>query len=185
MDFTKLLKECWDSFLKEIINLILFTLVGVILCLTLVLIPTVAGGWTRGLLGYVRDGKRPDFNLLWSFDGYLQILLLILVQGLLVSLGFMLLVVPGVILSVWWLYALYFLVDRDLGFWEAMSASREAVSRTGFFNHFVIFLIVIVLNALGSVLSGLGNLVTLPFTLVLLSRAYADLPGPEASPGKM
>jgi len=116
---------------------------------------------------------------LWSFDGYLQILLLIVVQGLLVSLGFMLLVIPGVILSVWWLYSLYFLVDRNLGFWEAMSASREAVSQGGFFNHFVVFLIVIVLNALGSVLSGLGNLVTLPFSLVLLSRVYADLTGPK------
>lgn len=179
MDFGKLLKDCWDLFLKEIVNLVLFGLVGIVLCLTVVLIPTVVGGWARGFVGYVRDGKRPDFNLLWDFGGYLQILLLVLVQGLLVSLGFMLLVVPGVILSVWWLYAVFFLVDRDMGFWEAMSASREAVSRAGFFNHFVVFLILCVLNALGGVLSGLGTLVTLPFTLVLLGRAYVDLSVPR------
>ncbi len=177
MDFGKLLKTCWEPFLKEIVNLILFGLVGMVLCLTIVLIPTVAGGWTRGFLGYVREGKRPDFNLLWNFDGYLQILLLMIVEGILISLGFMLLVIPGVILSVWWLYALFFLVDRNLGFWEAMSASRDAVSRTGFFNHFVVFLIVCVLNALGSALSGLGTLVTLPFTLVLLSQVYSDVSG--------
>jgi hypothetical protein len=177
MDFGKLLKTCWDSFIKEIVNLILFALLGVVLCLTIVLIPTVAGGWTRGVLGYVREGKRPDFNALWNFDGYFQILLLMIVQGLLVSLGFLLLVVPGVILSIWWLYTLFFLVDRNLGFWEAMSASREAVSRTGFFNHSVVFLIVCVLNALGSALSGLGTLVTLPFTLVLLSQVYLDVSG--------
>jgi len=56
MDFARLLKDCWEPFLKEIVNLILFTLVGFVLCLTLVLIPTVAGGWTRGVLAYVRDG---------------------------------------------------------------------------------------------------------------------------------
>jgi len=177
MDFGHLLKNTWQSFVKEIVNLILFALVGMVLCLTVVLIPTVVGGWTRGFLGYVREGKKPDFNLLWNFDGYLRILLLIVVQAVLVSIGFMLLVVPGVILCVWWLYAVFFLVDRNLGFWEAMTASREAVSRSGFMNHLVVFLIVSVLNALGSALSGLGTLVTFPFTLVLLSRVYVDVSG--------
>ncbi len=177
MDFGKQLKDCWDPFIKEIVNLILFALVGGVLCLTIVLIPTVAGGWARGFLGVVREGKRPDFNELWNFEGYLQLLLLMLVQGLLISIGYMLLFIPVVILTVWWLYALFFLVDRDLGFWEAMSASREAVNTAGFFNHFVVFLIVCVLNALGGALSGLGTLVTLPFTLLLLSRVYVDLSG--------
>jgi hypothetical protein len=60
-----------------------------------------------------------------------------------------------------------------------MSASREAVSRSGFLNHFVVFLIICVLNALGSVLSGLGTLFTLPFTLILLSWVYLDVSGPR------
>lgn len=175
MDFGKLLKDTWQAFIKEIVNLILFAVVGMILCLTIVLIPTVLGGWIRGYLGYVREGRRPEFNTLWNFDGYLQILLLILVQAVLISVGFMLLVIPGVILCVWWLYSLFFLVDRNLSFWDAMRASREAVTRAGFFNQFVVLIIVWVLNALGGALSGLGTLVTVPFTLVLLSLAYLDL----------
>jgi len=180
MDFGKLLKSAWDLFIKEIVHLVLFFLVGVLLCFTVILIPTVSGGWARGLLGYAREGKRPDFNLLWDFEGYLQILLLLLVGGFLVSLGLMLLVVPGVVLSVWWLYGIYFVVDRKLGFWEAMSASREAVGRTGFLNHLGVLLILVILNSLGGALSGLGTLLTSPFTFLLLTLAYVQLQGSGA-----
>lgn len=180
MDFGNLLKSTWDLFLKEIVHLILFFLVGVLLCFTIVLIPTVSGGWARGLLAYARERRRPDFSLLWSFEDYLQILLLLLVGGFLVSIGFALFVVPGVVLSVWWLYGIFFLVDRGQGFWEALRASREAVGRSGFLNHLGVLVIVVLLNALGSALSGLGTLLTSPFTFVLLTLGYLQVSGVRA-----
>jgi hypothetical protein len=78
---------------------------------------------------------------------------------------------------VWWLYAIFFLVDRKLGFWEAMSASREAVGRTGFLNHLGIVAIFVILNSLGGALSGLGTLLTTPFTFILLTLAYLQVAG--------
>lgn len=175
MDFGSLFKSCWEKFIKEIVTVILFTLVGALLSLTIILIPTVSGGWVRGFVGYVRDGKKPEFSELWNFDGYVQILLLILVAGVLTAIGYMLLVIPGIILNVWWLYALFFVVDRKMDFWGAMGASREAVSRTGFFNNLIVLLILCVLNALGSALSGLGTIFTLPFSMILLSVVYLDV----------
>jgi hypothetical protein len=177
MDFGKLLKATWELFVQEIVHLILFFLVGVLLCCTLVLIPTVSGGWARGFLAYVREKKRPDLSELWNFEGYLQILLLLLVGGLLTSIGYMLLIIPGVVLSVWWLYGIFFLVDRKLDFWESLKASREAVSRSGFLNHLALLVIVVVLSALGGTLSGLGALVTTPFAFILLALAYLEVAG--------
>ena len=180
MDFGKLLKACWEDFMKDIVQLILFGLVGTVLCLTIVLIPTVAGGWTRGFLAYVREGKRPEFNLLWNFEGYLQLLLLMIVEFILLAIGYSLLVIPGVILTVLWLYSLFFMVDRNLGFWDSMMGSAREVWKDGFssfINHFVILLIVGVLNTLGGCLWGLGTLVTMPFGMLLLSHVYRDMPG--------
>ncbi len=162
MEFGQLLKSSWDRYIKEIVSLVLFALVGMLLSVTIVLIPTVTGGFVRGFLGYVRDGKKPEFNELWNFEDYLQILLLILVAGLLISTGYVLLVIPGIIFNVWWLYSFYFLVDRKLGCWEAMTASRGMVSNTGFFNHLIILLIFFLLNAVGGSFSGLGTIFTLP-----------------------
>jgi len=176
MDFADLLRRSWEKFVAEIVHLVLFTALGALLCLTLILIPTVTGGWVRGILAYARGGRRPDFEELWSFDDYLPILGMLLLGGVAISVGYALLIVPGVILSVWWLYALYFLLDRDLGVFEAFGASKDAVGRAGFGDHLVILLILFLLGALGGALSGLGSLLTTPFSFVLVSLAYLELP---------
>ncbi len=172
MEFEKLFRVTFDQFVKRIVKLILFNLVGCLLCFTVVLIPTVLGGWTRGMLRYVREGIEPEFEELWRFDDFLQILLLLVLGGIAVGLGLMLLIIPGVVLMVWWMYALFFIVDRKLPFAQAMGASKQMVTRGGFWNHFVVLLIMAVLNSLGSGLAGLGTLVTAPFGLLLVTNAY-------------
>lgn len=176
MDFSRLLKTTWQKFVSNIIQLVLFTLLGAVLCITIVLIPTVFGGFARGMLRFVREGTPPAFDELWNFDDYLQIGLLLLVEGVLISIGFMLLVVPGVVLCTWWLYSLFFLVDREMGCLEALGACKDAVTETGFTNHLVAFLIVAVLSALGSSLSGFGALFTTPFSLIFMASIYVELP---------
>lgn len=175
MDFGSLLRETWNRYIREIVSLVLFTLLGVALCFTIILIPTVASGWMRGMLEYVREGHPPRLEELWSFEDYLQTLLLIVISGVLIVIGYALLIVPGVILHVWWLYALLFLVDEKLGFAEALRESRKAVVRTGFFNHLVVLLICAVLGSIGSSFSGLGALLTTPFALLLLALAYEEV----------
>lgn len=172
MEFERLFKVTFDQFVKRIVKLILFNLVGCLLCFTVVLIPTVLGGWTRGMLRYVREGIEPEFDELWRFDGFLQILLLLVLGGIAVGLGLMLLIIPGVVLMVWWMYALFFIVDRKMPFAQAMGASKQLVTGSGFWNHFVVLLIMAVLNSLGSGLAGLGTLVTAPFGLLLVTNAY-------------
>ena len=175
MDFGRLLQEAWDRFVAELVPLVLFALLGTLLCFTIVLIPTVTAGWVRGILAYLRNGDVPAFDELWSFDDYFPVALMLLLGFAGVTIGYMLLFVPGVILNTWWLYALYFLLDRNLGVVEAFAASRDAVSRTGFFNHLVVLLILSVLAAIGGLLSGLGTVFTTPFSLVFLTLVYLDL----------
>lgn len=176
MDFADLLQRAWRKFVDEIVTLVLFTLVGMLLCLTVVLIPTVVAGFFRGILEYVREGITPDFGELWNFEDFLPTTLLLVVGGVGVTIGYMLLVIPGVILSVWWLYALFFLVDYKMGFIEALGASKDAVSDSGFLNHLVVLLIASVLGAVGGSLY-LGALFTTPFEILFLALCYQALPG--------
>ena len=172
MDFENLFKATFNRFVKGIVRLILFSLVGCLLCLTVVLIPTVMGGLVRGTLRYVREGVEPEFDELWCFDDYAQILLLIVLGGIAIAIGLMLLIIPGLVLMVWWMYALFFIVDRKLTFSQAMTASKQLVTGSGFWNHFVVLLVMTVLNSLGSGLGGLGTLITVPFGLLLMTNAY-------------
>ncbi len=180
MDFENLFKASFGQLVKGIVKLILFTLVGCLLCFTIVLIPTVMAGLTRGILRYVREGIEPEFDELWSFDGFLQTLLLVVLGGIAIGIGLVLLIIPGVLLMVWWMYALFFIVDRNMTFIEAMGASKQLVSGTGFWNHFVVLLIMSVLNSLGGGLAGLGTLITVPFGLLLVTNAYLSSTEPAA-----
>jgi hypothetical protein len=172
MDFERLLKTTFDQFLKRIVRLILWNLVGCLLCFTIVLIPTATAGLVRGMLRYVREGIEPEFDELWRFEGFLQTALLLVLGGIAVAIGLALLVIPGVVLMVWWMYAIFFNVDRKMTFGQAMVASRRLVMGGGFWNHFVVLLILTVLNSLGGGLAGLGTLFTAPFGLLLLTNAY-------------
>ena len=175
MDFGKLFSSSWDTFISQIVNVIVFTVVAALLSLTIVLIPSVAVGYTKGFLALVRDGKKPELSELWSnFDKYLDTLLLLIVGGLLVSIGFCLLVIPGIILMTWWMYAIFLLVDKDLGFWEAMETSRKIVVQTGFINNLAVLLISCILNSIGGSAAGLGVLLTGPFSMILLTYAYIE-----------
>ena len=139
----------------------------------------MAAGWARCILAYVRQGKEPEFYELWNFSHYFQTAVLIFIGGLLISIGFALLVVPGVLLSVWWIYALFFIVDKKMEFFEALSASKEAVTQSGFFQHLVLFLIMVFLNSVAGALGGVGALFTTPFTMVLVTLAYLDVVEPH------
>jgi hypothetical protein len=180
MEFESLLKATYDQFVKGIVKLILFTLVGCLLCFTIVLIPTVMRGLTRGMLRYVREGIEPEFDELWSFDDYLQTLLLMLLGGIAIGIGLMLLIIPGLVLMVWWMYAIFFIVEQEMTFTQAMAASKQLVTGSGFWNHFVVLLITTVLNSLGSSLAGLGTLITFPFGLLLVTNAYLSSTRPDA-----
>jgi uncharacterized membrane protein len=177
VDFAGLLREAFERLVEEIVALVLFTAVGGLLCLTIVLIPTVAGGWVRGTLSYLRTGRVPAFDELWSFDDYLPIALLMLLGAVGIGVGYMLFFIPGVIFSVWWMYALFFLLDRDMGVVEAFGASKEAVQHDGFGNHLVIFLILNLVGMLGGALTGIGWLFTTPYSLLLVALVYLDLVG--------
>ncbi len=174
MNFGNLLAETGKKFIKDIINLAIFFLVGIILSMTIVLIPSVTAGFTREFLNYARDGKKPELKELWNFSGYLTMLLLFLIGGPIIILGFILLIIPGVILSIWWMYSCFFIVDQNMGFWEAMCASKKAVSASGFINHFAIFLVLTVLGIAGSFAAGLGSLVTAPFSMLLQAQVYDE-----------
>jgi len=174
MKIDELLRKTWDKYLQAIVKLVIFTLIGSLLCIVIIPIPAVVRGFTRGFLDYAREGKEPEYDLLWNFGGYLNMLVLLILLAIIMSIGYMLLIIPGIIASVFLLYTVYFLVDRDMGAVDSMKASVDLVKKTGFGNNFIIFLIIAVINGIGMAAGGLGSLLTTPFTLLFLALVFSE-----------
>jgi hypothetical protein len=106
-----------------------------------------------------------------SFDLAKRLSLTWLLTTLMVSLGFIVLVVPGLYLMMATAYAPLLVVDRGMKPWEAVRMSIEHVNAR-LDTHCAIFACVLALVVGGSLACGLGLLVALPIAFVTLALCY-------------
>ena len=122
-------------------------------------------------------GQTPEFrDFFTGFQFFVPLMLLSLVAGLFISIGTILLVIPGLYLLVAYMFASYLVVDRHLDFWPAMELSRRTVTPR-WFGFFAFVALVVLLNLVGALLLGLGLLVTIPLSFCAVTAAYADIFG--------
>jgi uncharacterized membrane protein len=99
------------------------------------------------------------------------LILLGLVQTVLVLIGYALCFILGLYLNVAWLFAAPLVIDKRMGFWNAMELSRKMVNK----HWFVVFGFLIVYGLLavsGIIACGIGILVTMPIGIAALMYAY-------------
>lgn len=131
-------------------------------------------GFYVGMLRYVRSGeiKIADifehFGKFWRYLG----LMILLVLGLL--LGFLLLIIPGLILAARWSQAAYLLADENLGPLEALEKSWKRTEGATWQILVFVFLIVGI-NVLGLLALVVGLIYTIPLTWVAHSLLYEKL----------
>ncbi len=85
----------------------------------------------------------------------LPLLLYSVVSSIFISVGFILLIIPGLYLLVGYLFTTWLIVDRGLDFWPAMELSRKTVHKH-LFEVFGFFLLLCLLNFGGLLLLGSG-----------------------------
>ena len=102
---------------------------------------------------------------------FLQLFLLYLVSGILITLGLILCLIPGIYLGVAFYFAYALLVDRKLDFWPAMDISRRVVNRM-WWQVFGFVLLMALINILGVLALCVGVFVTFPVTLAATAYAY-------------
>ena len=123
------------------------------------------------------QGHTPQFSdFFLGFRFFFPLLLTALVGALLTSIGFLLLIIPGIYLLIGYIFASSLVVDRRLDFWAALELSRRTVNPI-WFGMFGFLLLLMLINLAGIVALGIGSLVTIPVTMCTLTAAYADLFG--------
>lgn len=111
---------------------------------------------------------------LWHPRPFWKFLAAELMVGILVFIGLLLLIVPGVILMLIFLFVPYLIIDKELGPIEAMKESARLTK--GFrLELLLLVLLVFVLNVAGVLALLVGLLVSIPVTTLAVVHAYRTL----------
>ena len=180
MDFKKHLETAWNLTLKFLAPLVFMTLVMFILwILTLgILAPVTMAGYMQSLLLIVRDGREPKIQDLFSqMKLFLPLLGFGIVVFIITMIGFILLVLPGVIISLGvsfvCLYMLPLMTDKKLGLIEAIKESFSMTTHDVLIDQLLVFILFMGISAVGSAVF-IGALFTQPLATIFLLSVYEE-----------
>lgn len=137
----------------------------------------LVGGLQLYFLHKIR-GRRASVETAFSgfTQRYLHLFLAGFVTSSLTTLGYFVFILPGIYLTIAWIFTLALVIDKQLHFWSAMELSRKAVTKHWWM--FFAFAIVLALFKLAGLVAFLvGFFVTLPIAVAALMYAYEDLFG--------
>ncbi|ODA68234.1 hypothetical protein A7A08_00051 [Methyloligella halotolerans] len=122
------------------------------------------------------DLPRASYGDLWHPQSYLQYLAVTVLFGLMIGLGLILLIVPGLIALVVFFFAPFLVIDRLMGPIEALKASME-ITKGHRWTLFGLILAIAGINILGALALFVGLFVTIPVTTMAIVYAYRTLSG--------
>jgi hypothetical protein len=164
----------WKQYIREIVPLtvqsIIMTLLGLV---TLgILFPVLGAGFLKSVLQNFREGRTPLIeDVFGCFDRFWTLLWAFCLMLLCITLGFIL-IVPGIYLSVIWMYTFMVILDNPgISAIEAMKKSSLLVRTHSFWAHFVGMLIVTVILSVVAVIP-LAVFLATPFVLVCMAHMY-------------
>ncbi|HLH21968.1 MAG TPA: hypothetical protein VK066_05570 [Chloroflexota bacterium] len=121
------------------------------------------------------DRRSPGLADLFSGGPvYLSYLLASILFSLMVGIGLVFFVVPGIVLAIVFQFFSYVIVDRGLGPMAALSRSA-AITKGVRWNLFGLALVLVGLNLLGLLALVVGLFVTVPITIVAIAYVYRKL----------
>ena len=180
MDFKKHLETGWQNTLKFIGPVILLTFIQVLVSIFSlgILAPVTTAGYMKSLLLAGREGRTPDVKDLFSeMSLFLPLLGFAFLLVVVIGIGFMFLILPGLILAILFLFAsLYMLplmVDRRLGVIDALKGSWEMANRSPISDQVIITIIYAAILSIGGSIP-FAILVAQPLATFVILSVYQE-----------
>lgn len=131
----------------------------------------VAMGLFAISLDRVAGGEVSNDRLFLFFPQATRLLVTTVLMTLLIFVGYVLLIIPGLYLSVAYLFVLPLLVQRELGMLDALEVSRKAITHR-WFTVLGILLVLALINVIGAIPLGIGLIWTIPWTMLAMGVMY-------------
>jgi uncharacterized membrane protein len=126
---------------------------------------------------YLAAHDNPDtveLSSLWHPQPFWKFLGATILTGLAIILGLVLLIVPGIIFMLMFMFVMFIVIDRGLGPVEAMKESAR-ITRGYKWPLLGFVLVLALINVVGALALVVGLLVTVPVTSLAFARAYRAL----------
>jgi uncharacterized membrane protein len=134
----------------------------------------------RGALD-ITKGERIELSTFLSTENLGQIVLAALLLAIGTAIGFVLCIVPGLILIFYSQFTYQFIIDKGMPAFDAIKASFGLVNKN-LGTVVVLFLASILAFFIGAILCGIGLLVTIPVTIIATAYAYRMMTGQTVAP---
>ncbi len=181
MNFKKMIESTLNQSLKNLIPLIIMTLVfiGVSAISLGILAPVMLAGYTKSILDMIRTEKDPSPKDVFSqMHLFLPLLLFTLLLFSVIAIGFLLFFLPGLIIIIaatfFLIYMVPLMVDKNLGLMDSAKESISLVRQTNFLDHLIVVVIYSVIQSLGGS-TLLGTIISIPISTIFLMLAYEQV----------
>ena len=162
---------------------------GFFASLLLAVVLVLVYGWfiattLRMIMGRVREHRPADYADMQDFSGIGTFAVAAVVLGLIIVVGYALLIIPGLIFTTFWLLTLPLMADRGLGLGDAMSESQRLAKEPGYLHTFAVWFVgAIAVGIVASILDRIPligpalGLLTAPFAVAYVLSMYFQATG--------
>jgi len=134
----------------------------------------IAIGLINTFLNLIDTNTRQFPYLYNKIHLFLQYIIASSIFGIIITLGFILLIVPGIIWAIQFQFYSYLIVDKNLNFKQALKQSK-ALTKGYKKKLFLLGASLLFLNLLGLLAFGYGTLLTIPLSTLILAHTYRVL----------
>lgn len=99
-----------------------------------------------------------------------------IIMNIMITIGTLLLIIPGIYLTVAYMFAIPLIIDRNLSPWEALETSRKAITKH-WFSVFLFWLLMLVITIVCTIPFGLGLIWGLPMLSLAFAIIYREVFG--------
>lgn len=146
----------------------------IIFIIGLILNIIVSLGIIKITLRFVSNEKGRFSDIFSQYSLFFKYILASIVYNLIVIVGLILLIIPGIILGIKYQFFVYFLVDKKTGPIEALKKSSEITKGTKW-NLFIFGILLGLINIAGFLCLFFGLFATIPTTMVAQAFIYRKL----------
>ncbi|NLG56189.1 MAG: hypothetical protein GX542_11180, partial [Rhodococcus sp.] len=153
-----------------------FTVWGIIISLIGAIVGVlIQAAMVRGAL-HELDGNKPALGSFFQFSNVAAIFIAAILVAVMTTIGFILLIIPGIIVLflTWW--TMQFVIDQDQDAITAIKSSFSTISQNAG-TLILLALALVGINIVGALLCGVGLLVSTPVTLIASTYAYRVVTG--------
>lgn len=137
--------------------------------------PLIAGFVMVGIKLVVRASTGPN-ELFQYFNKFLPLLATTLLMYLMIFIGFCLLIIPGIYLSVAYILAIPLVAEKNLSPWQALEASRKAITHR-WFGVFGLYLVLLLIMIVAMIPLGIGLIWVFPMAMLIYGIVYRNIFG--------